>query len=65
MWHTRPRVCEHLVAIALNTGRAKDFSRILQFLEQEAVDRDKLNRILSRHRLGEKWDKFRQRFLNE
>lgn len=33
---------EHLVAIALRTGRAKDHNRVLQFMEQNAVDRKKL-----------------------
>lgn len=62
---TRVMTAEHLVAIALNTGRAKDFARILQFLEQEAVNRDKLNRILLKHGLAEKWEKFRRRYLDE
>lgn len=56
---------EHLVAIALNAGRAKDFARILQFLEQEAVNRDNLSRILLKHGLAEKWEKFRRRYLDE
>ncbi len=62
---TRVMTAEHLVAIALNTGRAKDHARILQFLEAEAVDRVKLDRILSKHGLGEKWEKFRRRYLDE
>lgn len=37
---------EHLVAIALQTGRTKDHARIVQFLEQGAVDADKLNGVL-------------------
>lgn len=47
-WVMRP---EHLVAIALRTGRAKDYARILQFLEQNAVDRHKLDEVLTRHAL--------------
>jgi hypothetical protein len=62
---TRVMTAEHLVAMALDTGRAKDFTRILQFLEQEAVDRDKLNRLLLKHGLAEKWGKFRKRYLDE
>lgn len=62
---TRVMTAEHLVAIALKTGRAKDSTRILQFLEQEAVNRDKLNRVLQKHGLAEKWEKFRQRYLDE
>lgn len=47
-WVMQP---EHLVAIALRTGRAKDYARILQFLEQNAVDRHKLDEVLTRHAL--------------
>ncbi len=54
---------EHLVAIALRTGRAKDRNRILQFFEQGAVDREKLRSILERHRLTAKWKQFEQTYL--
>lgn len=54
---------EHLVAIALRTGRAKDHSRILQFLEQDAVDHEKLHSILQRNGLTQKWQKFKQTYL--
>jgi hypothetical protein len=54
---------EHLVAIALKTGRAKDHNRILQFVEQEAVDRKKLSRILEEHHLTPKWVQFESKFL--
>lgn len=37
---TRVMTAEHLVAIALRTGRTKDRNRILQFIEQNAVDRE-------------------------
>lgn len=56
---------EHLVAIALQTGRAKDHSRILHFVERNAVDFNKLNDILSRHSLTSKWQTFKKRYLNE
>jgi hypothetical protein len=62
---TRVLGAEYLVAIALETGRAKDFARIVQFLEQEAVDANKLNEILMRHRLISKWEKFKRKFLEE
>jgi hypothetical protein len=54
---------EHLVAIALKTGRAKDHNRILQFVEQEAVDRKKLSRILAQQGLTPKWVQFEDKFL--
>jgi len=60
---TRVMSAEHLVTIALNTGRAKDHSRIQQFLEQGAVDRGKLQEVVERHSLSAKWRQFEQRFL--
>lgn len=54
---------EHLAAIALRTGRAKDHNRILQFVEQNAVDRKKLQSILERHGLTEEWEKFEHKYL--
>ena len=46
---------EHLIAIALKTGRAKDHARIEQLLEQTSVDEDRLTDILQRHQLIERW----------
>jgi hypothetical protein len=54
---------EHLVAIALKTGRAKDHNRILQFLEQKAVEPSKLSSILEQHGLTAKWKQFQRKFL--
>jgi len=54
---------EHLVAIALATGRNKDFARVSQFLEQEAVDQDKLMAILERYNLLQNWLTFRKRYV--
>src|SRR5438067_3896612 len=31
-------LAEHLVAIALSTGRAKDYIRVIQFIKEKAVD---------------------------
>lgn len=56
---------EHLLAIALQTGRAKDHARILQFLERKAVDDEKVQAILSRHGLKSKWSNFSARYLDE
>lgn len=60
---TRVISAEHLVATALDTGRAKDHNRILQFIEQAAVDRAKVADIVDRHGLHAKWDQFERRFL--
>lgn len=56
---------EHLAAIALRTGRAKDHARILQFLEQNAVDRHKLQAVFTRHALIPKWKRFERKYLKE
>jgi hypothetical protein len=53
---------EHLVAIALRTGRIKDYNRILQFLEQGTLNLSRLEEILCRHRLESKWDEFRRKY---
>jgi hypothetical protein len=54
---------EHLVAIALRTGRSKDHTRILQFVEQDAVNGRKLQSILERNSLTAKWKQFESRYL--
>ena len=61
---TRVLRAEHLVAIALQTGRAKDYARILQFLEPDAVNLEKLNPILRRHGLTRNWENFERKYLN-
>lgn len=53
----------HLVAIALKTGRSKDHIRILQFIEQNAVNREKLQGILTRHGLTARWKQFQGKYL--
>ena len=60
---TRVMTAEHLTAIALQTGRAKDFSRILQFVESGTLDANKLDQILARHGLLAKWEEFGHKFL--
>ena len=54
---------EHLVALALRTGRARDFARILQFVESGVLDAAKLDSIIKRHTLIEKWEQFEVKFL--
>jgi len=56
---------EHLVAIALRTGRTKDHARILQFLEQNAVDRTKLHQLFARYDLIPRWELFERKYLKE
>lgn len=59
----RVMTAEHLAAIALATGRAKDFSRLLQFIEAGILDSGRLDAILARHGLLEKWEAFGKKFL--
>jgi hypothetical protein len=56
---------EHPVAIALSTGRIKDCTRMVQFLELQTIDRNKLDKVLKRHGLVSKWERFSQRYLGE
>jgi hypothetical protein len=64
---TRARVftAEHLAAIALQTGRAKDKARLLQFIESGALDAARFQDILSRHGLVDAWEKFERQFLSD
>ncbi len=54
---------EHLAAIALQAGRAKDKARLLQFIEARVLDGAAFQQILARHGLAERWQKFQQQFL--
>lgn len=59
---TRVMRPEHLVAIMLDTGRAKDYLRIGAFLDQDAVDLASLRIVLTRHNLLRKWRDNKGRF---
>ena len=54
---------EHLAAIALQTGRAKDKARLLQFIESGVLDAARFQEVLNRHALGDAWRKFEYQFL--
>lgn len=56
---------EHLAAIALQTGRAKDKARLLQFIEAGAFDAACFQAILVRHGLVDAWRKFERQFLSD
>lgn len=60
---TRVFTAEHLAALALQTGRAKDKARLLQFVELGALDSNRFEAILKRHGLLEKWSQFERQFL--
>lgn len=54
---------EHLAAIALQTGRAKDKARLLQFVESGTFAAARFQAILGCHGLVAAWQKFEQQFL--
>jgi hypothetical protein len=56
---------EHLAAIALETGRAKDKARLLQFIEEAALDAIRFQAIVERNNLVDAWAKFERQFLND
>lgn len=55
---------EHLAAIALQTGRAKDKSRLLQFIESNAIGMEEFEAIITAHSLTNAWETFRRQYLN-
>jgi len=50
---TRVFTAEHLCAVALEAGRAKDFFRVTMFLEQGGVDRSRLRELAKRYGLAD------------
>jgi len=52
---TRVLTADHLAAIAVQTGRSKDRARIPMFLDSGALNRQRLDDILARHGLTERW----------
>lgn len=55
---------DHLAVIALSTGRAKDYARILALLEASSVTRDPIASLAARHGLSEAWRRFEARFFD-
>jgi hypothetical protein len=56
---------EHLAAIALQTGRAKDKARLLQFVEAGVLDTSRFEAILIKHSLMDRWHQFSKQFLSD
>ena len=56
---------EHIAAVALETGRAKDKARVLQFVEAGGLDLERLQEILARHGLSSDWEQFERQFLKQ
>lgn len=56
---------EHLAAIALETGRAKDKIRLAQFLEWQGFDHARFEAIVARVGLLAKWQQYKRLYLDE
>lgn len=56
---------EHLAAICLQTGKAKDKARLLQFIESGALDHARFEAIVERHELKLAWQKFKSQFIED
>lgn len=54
---------EYLAAIALDTGRPKDYVRVYEFLTRNIVTKDALLALVERFGLTERWKTFAKRFL--
>jgi hypothetical protein len=61
----RVLTAEHLAAIALQTGRARDKARLLQFVEAGVLEAVRFQAILARHGLVDAWRKFERQFLGD
>lgn len=56
---------EHLAAIALQTGRAKDKARLLQFVEEGALEAPRFQEIVQRHDLVDAWARFERQYISD
>ncbi|MEZ5424775.1 MAG: hypothetical protein R2747_00800 [Pyrinomonadaceae bacterium] len=55
---------EHLAAMWIFAGRAKDYQKIAMFWEAGILDQEKLFDILERHNLLSKWNQQKWRFID-
>jgi hypothetical protein len=53
----------YLAAIALETGRAKDKARLLEFIEAGALEMPRFEKLIDQHHLNDRWKQFRHQFL--
>lgn len=56
---------EHLAAIALQVGRAKDKARLLLFIEAGVLESHRFQAILTRHHLIASWREFSRLYLDQ
>lgn len=60
---TRVFTGEHLAAICLQVGRARDHDRVMRFIEAGVLDAEVFEAILQRHELMVKWHQFQHDYL--
>ena len=53
---------EYLCAIALQTGRPKDFQRIYSLIEAACVNAAALNQLIEKFHLSERWSTYARRY---
>ena len=53
---------DHLCAIALQTGRPKDFQRIYSLIQAGCVTSAKLRQLIQAHGLQERWKQYARRY---
>ena len=56
---------DYLAVIALHTGRAKDFARILALIDSGSTTISEVKALAEKYQLHEAWKRFQERFLNE
>ena len=56
---------EYLVAVMVQTFRPKDRERIIKMLDQAEIDNRFLSRILKKHKLYKKFQKFKETYYGE
>ncbi len=54
---------EHLIAICLDTNRHKDRERVRIFMEQAEIDKDYLEKIISRYEMDQLWNQWKKQLL--
>jgi hypothetical protein len=53
---------DYLCAIALQTGRSKDYQRVHSLIEANAVNTHKLHQLVEKFQLGERWTIYARRY---
>jgi hypothetical protein len=55
---------EHLMVIALQTGRPQDLRKVIKLYEESEFDKKYLEEIIRRHNLSRRWNEFKKKYLS-